>query len=255
MSRSDKELLDALEECGHHIHPMAGTPFERSRTPLQKWFYAMYLFTTSRHGVPAKELQRQLGVTYKCAWRMGHEIRKYMSDTDGNDGLSGHVEIDETYVGGKDNVMGRPGKDSKKTAVLGMIERDGNVMTHIVPDARRATLIPIIKKYVEKGARVSTDQLHAYRVLGKAGYDHKSVNHGAMEWVRGDTHTQSIEGVWSRLKNSIRGTHIHVSRKHLPKYLGEFEYRYNMRNNSEAMFSRRHLLALIGQRKIETAQS
>src|SRR5690606_34017102 len=84
--------------CGHHIHPMAGSPLEKSRTPLQKWFYAMYLFTTSRHGVPAKDVQRQLSVTYKCAWRMGHEIRKYLGQVDGDDGLSGHVELDETFV-------------------------------------------------------------------------------------------------------------------------------------------------------------
>lgn len=90
--------------CGYHIHPMAGTPFERTRTPLQKWFYAIYLFTTTRHGVPAKELQRQLGVTYKCAWRMAHEIRKHMAGVDGNDGLMGMVEADETYVGGRPRV-------------------------------------------------------------------------------------------------------------------------------------------------------
>ncbi len=89
--------------CAHQISPMAGTPFEKSRTPLQKWFYAMYLFTTTRHGVSAKELQRQLGVTYKCAWRMGHEIRKYMGDVDGNAPLGGvghDVEVDETLIGG-----------------------------------------------------------------------------------------------------------------------------------------------------------
>ena len=114
--------------CGHHIHPMVGTPFEKSRTPLQKWFYAMYLFTTSRHGVPAKELQRQLGVTYKCAWRMGHEIRKYMGGVDGDDDLSGHVEADETYIGGREKgARGRPTKNSNKTAVFGIVERNGDV--------------------------------------------------------------------------------------------------------------------------------
>ena len=87
--------------CGHHIHPMVGTPFAKSRTPLQKWFYAMYMFTTTRHGVAAKELQRQLGVTYKTAWRMGHELRKYMAEVDGETPLSGDVEADETYVGGR----------------------------------------------------------------------------------------------------------------------------------------------------------
>ncbi|NQV84464.1 MAG: IS1595 family transposase [Rhodospirillales bacterium] len=110
--------------CGHHIHPMAGTPFERSRTPLQKWFYAMYLFTTTRNGVSAKELQRQLGVTYKCAWRMGHEIRKYMTYVDGDSPLGGDkiVEIDETRIGGKDKM----GKDDK-TIVMGMLERGGDL--------------------------------------------------------------------------------------------------------------------------------
>jgi len=103
--------------CGHHIHPMAGTPFERSRTPLQKWFYAMYLFTTTRNGVSAKELQRQLGVTYKCAWRIGHEIRKYMGYVDGDAPLGGKpvVEADEAFVGGhREGGFGGKGKTRKK---------------------------------------------------------------------------------------------------------------------------------------------
>ena len=99
--RLRKELAYSCPRCGHHIHPMVGTPFAKSRTPLQKWFYAMFLFTTTRHGVPAKELQRQLGVTYKTAWRMGHELRKYMAKVDGETPLGGIVEVDETYIGGK----------------------------------------------------------------------------------------------------------------------------------------------------------
>ena len=110
--------------CGHHIHPMAGTPFESSHTPLQKWFYAMYLFTASRHGVPAKELQRQLGVTYKTAWRIGHELRKYMGRIDGDPPLTDHVEIDETYVGGRrPKIKGFTGRGAKgKTVVARMHE-------------------------------------------------------------------------------------------------------------------------------------
>jgi transposase-like protein len=203
--------------CGHHIHPMVGTPFEKSRTPLQKWFYAMYLFTTSRHGVPAKELQRQLGVTYKTAWRMGHEIRKYMSNTDGDGGLGGHVEIDETYVGGK--VKGRTRFMDNKTVVFGMVERDGDVMTQVVDNARRETLLPIIEKHVAKGSTISTDEFHAYKILGRSGYTHGTVNHGKEEWVRGITHTNDLDGFWARVKLSIRGTHIHVSKKHMSKYL------------------------------------
>ena len=134
---------------------MAGTPFERSRTPLQKWFYAMYLFTTSRHGVPAKELQRQLGVTYKTAWRMGHEIRKYMARVDGDDGLSGHVEIDETYVGGRRR--GKPGHPSiGKAVVFGMVERGGDVMAYVIDKAtgrkahaRAGRTLPFTEAFLE----------------------------------------------------------------------------------------------------------
>ena len=223
--------------CGHHIHPMVGTPFEDSRTPLQKWFYAMYLFTTSRHGVPAKELQRQLGVTYKCAWRLGHQIRKYMAQIDGDTPLSGTVEADETYIGGK-----RPGKRGRgaagKTVVFGMLERQGDVMTRVVPNVRRATLQPHIEANITKGSTLHTDELLSYRTIGGRGYAHETVNHGSGEYVRGAVHTNAIEGFWSQIKRSIQGTHIHVSGKHMAKYLGEFEYRYNMRKTPELMFSR-----------------
>lgn len=228
----------ACPTCGHHIHPMVGTPFERSSTPLQKWFYAMYLFTTSRHGVPAKELQRQLGVTYKTAWRMGHEIRKYMTTTDGDDDLSGHVEIDETMIGGR-RKGGKCGRGAPgKTVVMGMLERDGDVMTKVVPNVRRKTLHPLIETNVETGATIHTDELASYRGLVGKGYDHQTVNHSRGDYVNGETHVNSIEGYWSRLKNSIRGTHVHVSAKHLPKYLGKFEYRFNMRHHPEVMFAR-----------------
>ncbi len=227
----------ACPTCGHHIHPMVRTPFERSHTPLTKWFYAMYLFTTSHHGVPAKELQRQLGVTYKTAWRMGHEIRKYMAKVDGDDPLRGHVEIDETMIGGY-----RPGTRGRgaagKTTVLGMLERGGEVITRIVPNVRAKTLRRHIFENVIYRSTVSTDKLPSYASLGRHGYMHGAVNHSADQWVSGIHHTNTIEGLWSLLKRSIRGTHVHVSPKHLPKYLGEFEYRWNMRRAPEQMLPR-----------------
>ncbi len=236
-SRIRKQPAYQCAWCGHHIHPMAGTPFHRSRTPLQMWFYAMYLFTTSRHGVPAKELQRQLGVTYKCAWRMGHEIRKYMAEIDGDDGVSGHVEVDESYIGGKRK--GKRGRGAAgKTIVFGMLERNGDVITRVVPNVQGRTLHPIIEDKVAKGSTVSSDELTTYKALGRKGYAHGTVEHSAEEWVRGIHHVNSLEGFWSQIKRSIRGTHIHVSKKHMSKYLGEFEYRYNMRGNPEFMFSR-----------------
>jgi len=224
--------------CGHQISPMAGTPFERSTTPLQKWFYAIYLFTTSRHGVPAKELQRQLSVTYKTAWRMGHEIRKYMGEVDGDDGLSGHVEVDETYIGGKDKQMGRPNpKTTKKTAVLGMVQRNGDIITRVIPDTKAATLIPLIEEHVEVGTIISTDELNTYKKLPQSGFRHGYVRHNMEQWVKGIHHTNTIENFWGRFKLSVKGTHIHISKKHMAKYLAEFEYRYNMRGaNASLMF-------------------
>ena len=223
--------------CGHHIHPMAGTPFQASHTPLQKWFYAMYLFTTSRHGVPAKELQRQLGVTYKTAWRMGHEIRKYMGKIDGNAPLNRTVEADETYIGGK-----RPGKRGRgasgKTVVFGMLEREGNVMTHVVPNVKRRTLHPHLETHIEKGSIIHTDELPSYDTISDKGYTHETVNHGAGQYVQNGVHVNGLEGFWSQIKRSIKGTHIHISKQHTAKYLGEFEFRYNLRKMPSLMWPR-----------------
>jgi transposase-like protein len=236
--RLRKELSYACQWCGHRIFPMVGTPFENTHTPLQKWFYAMYLFTTTRHGVPAKELQRQLGVTYKTAWRMGHEIRKHMLRVDGNPPLSGHVEIDETRIGGKDRGS-RGGSDARpKVIVMGMLQRGGNLMTRIVEAVDRRSLYPHILLHVKPGTTISTDELQSYATLGKKGYTHGTVNHSADEYVRGIHHVNGVEGAWSIVKRSIRGTHVHVSRKHLWKYLGEFEFRYNMRKQPGFMFAR-----------------
>jgi len=234
-------------QCGHHIHPMVGTPFHKSHTPLQKWFYAMYLFTTTRHGVPAKELQRQLSVNYKTAWRMGHQIRKYLALVDGDPPLSGHIEIDETMIGGH-----RPGKRGRsaagKTVVLGMAQRGGDIITRIVPDVKRTTLERHIIYKVDRNSTISTDELNSYKRLSMYGYRHESVNHVQGEWVRGEHHTNTIEGFWSLLKRSISGTHVHVSARHLSKYLGEFEFRWNLRHDPARMFP--HLL-----RRLATSQS
>lgn len=224
----------SCQSCGNHVYPGSGTLFENSRTSMQLWFYAIYLFTSSRHGVSAKELQRQLGVTYKCAWRMGHEIRKHMATVDGNDELSGHIEVDEAYFGGR-----RPneyGRGTSKTAVLGMIERDGDVMVKVVPNAKTKTLIPLITENVEKGSTVSSDEWRPYKNLPSHGYKHGYVMHSIYQWKKGIHHTNNIEAFWSHLKKSIGGTHIHVSKKHLQKYLEEFEYRFNSRKNPSQMF-------------------
>lgn len=224
-------------QCGQHIHPMVGTPFHKSHTPLQKWFYAMYLFTTTRHGVPAKELQRQLAVNYKTAWRMGHEIRKYLSYVDGDPPLSGHVEVDETFIGGRSKGRGKAAQLKNKTVVMGMTERGGDIITRVIDDTRSHTVGKHIIENVKPGTVVTTDEASHYRVLKYVGYPaHQTVNHSKDEWARGAHHTNTIEAFWSILKRSIKGTHVQVSKEHMPKYLAEFEFRWNLRHDPAEMF-------------------
>lgn len=235
-SRIRKEPAYQCQWCGHHIHPMAGTPFQSTRTPLQKWFYAMFLFTTTRNGVSAKEIQRQLGVTYKCAWRMAHEIRKYMADVDGDGPLgngSGVVEADKAWIGGR-APMKR--KMENKSIVLGMVERGGEVITRIVPNRAQKAVLPHVAAHVKPGTRVYTDESSSFYNLSQGGYRHKWINHRAKEYTRGPVHTNTIEGFWSWFQRGVNGTHVWVSRKHLHKYLGEFEFRFNLRKAPHLMF-------------------
>lgn len=221
------------EFCGHQVYPTAGTPFERTRTSLRDWFFVMYLFTTTRNGVSAKEIQRQIGTTYKTAWRMGHEIRKYMGWVDGDDPLGGEkiVEADKAFVGGKD----KRGHDDK-TVVLGIVERGGDVVARVIPTREAQFVIPTILKHVKPGSRIATDEAKAFKPLTEEGYRHGTVNHSAKEYVRDDVHTNSIESFWASLKRGISGTHVWVSSHHLPKYLGEFEFRHNLRKQPHLMF-------------------
>lgn len=232
--RIAKRRAFACQFCGHHVYPCVGTPFEKSRTPLTDWFYAMYLFTATRNGVAAKELQRQIGCTYKTAWRMASELRKLMAQADDHEPMSGHVEMDESFVGGKSK-RDRP---SNKTTVFGMIQRGGQVRAGVVKNAATYTLEPYILKNVEKGSIVSTDKWRGYNFLSEAGYRHGSVNHSAKQWVKGIHHTNTIENFWSHMKRSIRGTHIHVSKQHMWKYVAEFAYRFNHRDDPRFMFNR-----------------
>ncbi|MDB5684864.1 MAG: transposase [Sphingomonas bacterium] len=232
----------ACEYCGHQVYPTAGTPFDRTRTPLRDWFFVMFQFCASRNGVAAKEVERQLGVTYKTAWRMCHMIREYMGQVDGDDPIGGAgrvVEIDETLVGGVAN-SGKSGPNlQNKTVVLGMVERGGDIVTRVVPNNRQSSVFPPIMSLVKPGSEIHTDMARSYQELWRRGYKHLRVNHGAGQYVTGDgTHTQTIEGFWMQLKRGINGTHIHVSGKHLPKYLAEFEYRWNMRDVPHLMLDR-----------------
>jgi transposase-like protein len=227
--------------CANQLYPTAGTPFDRTRTSLRDWFYVMFLFTTTRNGVAAKFVQREIGVTYKTAWRMCHEIRKYMGALDSDDPLGGPgevVQIDETYIGGYVSGKG-PGFKENKSVVIGMLEPGGELITRVIPDRSRKTLWPLICSYVLPGTTVHTDEMPSYRGISLRGYRHMSCNHRREEYVsRYGATVNCVEGYWNLLKRGIRGTHIHVSAKHLPKYLGEFEYRWNMRHVPHLMLDR-----------------
>lgn len=242
-SRITKRRAYACQWCGHHIYPCVGTIFEKSRTPLTNWFFAMYLMTSTRHGVAAKEIERQIGCTYKTAWRMCHELRKLMASADFQGPMKGHIEADETWVGGKKRrIPGeknrKPGPTGKHTVVFGMVERGGIIRAGTVPNTRQSTLEPIILTNVQRGSTISTDEFKSYNDLRGAPYRHGTVNHLQEQWVNGIHHTNTIEGHWAQLKRSIRGTHVHVSGKHLWKYVSEFSYRRNYRADHRGMFNR-----------------
>jgi transposase len=241
-TRIAKRRAYQCQWCANQLYPTAGTPFDRTRTSLRDWFYVMFLFTTTRNGVAAKKVERDIGVTYKTAWRMCHEVRKYMAALDSDDPLGGEgetVEVDETLVGGVIRGKGQGPQMENKTVVLGMLERGGELITRVVPNRREHNLRPHIQNYVLPGTNIHTDYHSSFQNLGECGYRHDRVNHAAGEYVGPTGATiNAIEGFWAILKRGINGTHIHVSGKHLPKYLGEFEYRWNMRAVPHLMLDR-----------------
>lgn len=227
-SRVKARKCYACAWCGHQLHPTAGTIFHKSETKLSLWFFAIFLMSQSRNGVAGKELQRHLGVGYKTAYRIGQQIRKLMAQDVPL--LSGTVEADETYVGGRKR-GGKPGRGSEnKTAVVGVVQRQGSVIAKAVPTVDSSVVMPLIRENVRLGTKLMTDEFASYRTAKRMGYRHGTVNHGRKEYVRGDVHTNTIEGFWSQLKRSIDGTHHAVSPRKLQAYVDEFSYRYNRRS-------------------------
>ena len=216
--------------CRYQFSVTTGTIMHDSHLPLRKWFLAIYLMCESKKGMSANQLKRTLGVSYKTAWYLCHRIREAM----GNDPLSGPtlvgiIEVDETMVGGK-----RRGDNwrENKHWVAGAIERGGRVRLERIPNVKRDTLHAFIERTVKDEAEaIYTDDLKSYIGIGDDETRHETVNHSAEEWVIGDVHTNSIEGVWSLFKRSIVGTFHKMSVKHMDRYLEELEWRHNNRNN------------------------
>lgn len=228
----------SCDHCGTHVYPLAGTIFEKSTTPLKSWFYAMFLMASTRCGISAKQLERELGVTYKTAWRMFKQIRSLLGEE--IEQLSGEVEADETYVGGyrRGTVnRGRPNRLlSNKTPVVGVVERGGKVAALVTKDASGASIMPIIEEKVMPRSMVYTDEWLGYRSLTRRGYQHRRIAHSEKVYVMGNIHTNTIEGFWSILKRGIAGVYHSVSAKHLQSYINEYAFRYNHRDDPEAMF-------------------
>lgn len=227
----------SCDTCGQHIHPTAGTIFHKSSTSLRLWFEAIYLMSATRCGISAKQLEREIGVTYKTAWRMMKEIRKLLEEDPGS--FSGTVEVDESYMGGKRRGQGRgrpKAGDPKKPAVLGMVQRKGKVAATVIDSPNRVTLHGHIQKYVLPESTVYTDELSAYDGIAAKGYQHSRIQHSAEVYVMGDVHTNTIEGFWSLLKRGIDGVYHSVSRKYLQSYLNEYAFRYNHREDEKPMF-------------------
>ncbi|HEU4970948.1 MAG TPA: IS1595 family transposase [Gaiellaceae bacterium] len=226
--------------CGHHVHPTAGTIFAKSSTSLRLWFHALYLMTSTRCGISAKQLERELGVSYKTAWRMMNKIRtELMNDQDGEQ-LAGDVEVDETSWGGKPRKKLTPSEAARfrenKTTLLGMIERGGTVRMRIIPSRRGPALSRAVRTHVNPSAFLITDDWAAYRPLRREFLDHRVINHSAGQYVDGTIYTNTIEGFFGNLKTGMRGTYKHISDHWLQSYLDEYTWRHNAQRRSGPLF-------------------
>lgn len=215
-------------ECRQQFSVLVGTIFEDSKIPLSKWLLGIHLMCAGKNGVAALELQRTLGIAYRSAWFMAHRIRYAMAHESFDKPLEGTVEADETYVGGK--AHGKRGRGAaNKTPVVSLVERGGNVRSRVVTNVTGKNLKEVLQVNVSPDATLMTDSYQVYTEPGKMFAAHEIVDHGKGEYVRGDAHTNTVEGFYSQLKRSLDGTHHHVSAKHLHRYVSEFDFRYNAR--------------------------
>jgi transposase len=225
--------------CGHQVYPTAHTIFLKSTTSLQLWFYAIYLMSSTRCGISAKQLGREIGVTYKTAHRMFKMIRTVLRDDSGP--LSGDVEVDETAYGGKPRareMRERTGNVRKtyRPTVLGMVERGGRVRTLLIPDRGGATIKGRMREHILPSSMIFTDEWPLYRGVDREWRGHRRINHKERVYVDGATHTQTIEGFFGLFKSGVRGVYHAISTTYLQDYLNEYAFRYNRRDRREPMF-------------------
>ena len=229
--------------CGHHVYPTAGTIFEKSTTSLQVWFWAIYLISSSKCGISAKQLGREIGVAYKTSHRMLKQIRTLLG-YDG-DSLSGEVELDETFVGGKPRASDTRGMSkaevaryslAKKTIVFAAGERGGRVRASVVPRRDKANLIAKACEFVLPESMIFTDEWPPYEQVAPYFRGHRRVKHKQRIYVQDDAGTQNLESFFALFKNSVRGAHHNVSTKYLQNYLDEYTFRWNHRHDERPIF-------------------
>lgn len=232
ISRIKERKVFECNACRYQFSVTAGTIFHDSHLPLPKWFLAIFLISESKKGMSALQLKRLLKVSYKTAWYLCHRIREAMKS--GNDLLTGTVEVDETFVGGKRRGVGR-GKRDDKVMVMGAVQRDGKLrMAHTAKGVKNTK--PVLHQFVRENiagnaSRILTDGLPSYKGIADHDTEHHTVDHSHFEWVRGDIHTNQIEGAFGLFKRALVGSFHQVSVKHLDRYLDEFTYRYDNRKN------------------------
>lgn len=220
--------------CGKHMHPTAGTIYHRSRVPLTDWFYAVYMMSSNKAGTSAMQIQRELGVTYKTAWRMMHQIRTMMDAPDVP--LEDEVEIDETFVHAntfkRSSARKRYGFDARRKGevVFGIVQRGGSVKVWHVKSTGARVLQPIIRSYVKSGSTIHTDGYLGYRRLPQMGYKHHWTDHSKFQFYTPESSTQNIENVWSHFKRGIKGVYRHIDKKYIQAYANEYAWRYSHRN-------------------------
>lgn len=223
-------------KCRKHYTVRIGTIFEDSKLPLKKWLIAAYLLTAHKKGISSHQLGRDIDVTQRTAWFMLHRLKHALKRKSFDTPLTGIIEVDETYVGGKEKnkhkskrTPGTQGRSTKvKAPVFGMVQRGGRVVAMTVTGVSIDDLQPIIEEHVAVGAKIMTDEWKAYMQLHRL-YEHGVVRHGNGQYVDGEAHTNTLEGFWSLFKRGIVGIYHWVSVKHLDQYVSEFEYRYNSR--------------------------
>jgi transposase-like protein len=238
----------SCDSCGHHIHPTAGTIFEKSTTPLRLWFHAIFIMSQTRCGISAKQLEREIGVTYKTAWRMFNMIRRLLLDDDTTP-LRGAVEIDESAWGGKIKAGDRSRAETStkrrqdamariqnRPTILAMVERGGRVRAVVVPDRSRATLHRVIRENVSPDATIYTDEYSLYDGLSADYAAHYRIKHKDERYAVGHIHTQTVEGFFGNVKRGLSGVQHNVSRKWLGLYVQEFAFKYSHRDDAVPMF-------------------